>query len=157
MTTRFAGGVLPAAEANEELEQGLQALWTKTRDAVILRCAKASSSTRHWSSTMALRHETNAYIEKRAPWKLGKSTEAEGSGAPAHLAGHDGESRCVLGVALMQHVIPTTTAEDQRGPRLHPGCGLARGVGMGRAVDGQEGRGRAGVVPALPLPPKPAA
>src|SRR5512135_636759 len=32
MTTRFAGGVLPAAGPAGDLERGLQELWAKTRD-----------------------------------------------------------------------------------------------------------------------------
>jgi methionyl-tRNA synthetase len=49
--------------------------------------------------------ETNAYIEKRAPWKLGKSAEpADQQLLQTSLATMAEALR--LGVALIQHVIP---------------------------------------------------
>src|SRR4029079_16455184 len=38
MTTRFAGGVVPAPEAGDELDASLRALWEKTRDEFIPLC-----------------------------------------------------------------------------------------------------------------------
>lgn len=75
MTNRFSGGLIPAVDALEEPEKELRALWEKTRDDVIPLCEGfqfhlALERTFHFVTA------TNAYIEKRAPWKLGKSAEA---------------------------------------------------------------------------------
>jgi methionyl-tRNA synthetase len=74
MTNRFAGGVIPAAEADEEPERNLRATWDSTRDDVI---ALSEGFQFHVAleRTFAFITATNAYIEQRAPWKLGKSTE----------------------------------------------------------------------------------
>ena len=78
MTTRFAAGVVPAADpsADEDLERNLRALWAKTRDEFIPLCEGFQFHTA-LERAMIFLTETNAYIEKRAPWKLGKSTEAK--------------------------------------------------------------------------------
>ena len=76
MTTRFASGVLPAAEVEEDLERSLRDLWNKTRDEFIPLCEGFQFHTA-LERAMFFLTETNAYIEKRAPWKLGKSTEAK--------------------------------------------------------------------------------
>ena len=62
-----------AAGPAEEAEKELQALWSKTRDEVIPLCAGWQFHTA-LERTFAFVTATNAYIEKRAPWKLGKST-----------------------------------------------------------------------------------
>jgi len=54
--------------------------------------------------------ETNAYIEKRAPWKLGKSAEpADQALLRTSLATMAEALR--LAVALIQHVTPSTTVK----------------------------------------------
>ena len=63
----------PAAGPAEDSERELQALWTKTRDEVVPLCEGFQFHT-GIERTMAFVTATNAYIEKRAPWKLGKST-----------------------------------------------------------------------------------
>lgn len=71
MTGRFAGGVVPAAEASEEPERELQALWPKTRDEFL---SLSDGFQFHVALERAMQFitATNAYIEKRAPWKLAK-------------------------------------------------------------------------------------
>ncbi len=76
MTNRFAGGVIPAAETTDEFELELQRLWDKTRDEV-LGLYDGFQFHIALERTFAFVTATNAYIEKRAPWKLGKSTEAK--------------------------------------------------------------------------------
>jgi methionyl-tRNA synthetase len=76
MTNRFAGGVLPAVEVTEAPEQELRGLWTATRDEVIPLCEGFQFHTA-LERTFHFITATNAYIEKRAPWKLGKSTDAK--------------------------------------------------------------------------------
>lgn len=75
MTNRFAGAVVPEAGSSEVPEQELRALWEQTRDEVI---ALHESFQFHVAleRTFAFVTATNAYIDKLAPWKLGKSTEA---------------------------------------------------------------------------------
>ncbi|HEY0947741.1 MAG TPA: methionine--tRNA ligase [Opitutaceae bacterium] len=74
MTNRFASGVLPAAEVSDEPEKELQALWEKTRDEV-LSLNEGFQFHIALERTFAFVTATNGYIEKRAPWKLGKSAE----------------------------------------------------------------------------------
>jgi methionyl-tRNA synthetase len=59
--------------------------------------------------TMVFLTETNAYIEKRAPWKLGKSTEAKDLALLRTSLATMAEA-LRLAVAVMQHVIPTSAA-----------------------------------------------
>ncbi len=84
MTNRFAGGVIPALDADAlaasgEPERALAALWDKTRDEAV---ALHEGYQFHLAleRTLAFITATNAYIEHRAPWKLGKSA------APADTA-----------------------------------------------------------------------
>jgi methionyl-tRNA synthetase len=109
MTTRFAGGVLPAAEGGDELETSLQALWVKTRDEFIPLCEGYQFHTA-LERAMVFLTETNAYIEKRAPWKLGKSTEAKDQALLRTSLATMAEA-LRLAVALIQHVVPDTAAK----------------------------------------------
>lgn len=107
MTTRFATGIVPAAESDDDLDRSLRELWTKTRDEFITLCEGFQFHTA-LERAMFFLTETNAYIEKRAPWKLGKSTAAEDQSLlRASLATMAEALR--LGVALMLHVTPATT------------------------------------------------
>jgi methionyl-tRNA synthetase len=108
MTTRFAGGVLPAAEVEEDLEKNLRALWEKTAAEVVPLCEGFQFHTA-LERTMVFLTETNAYIEKRAPWKLGKSTEAKDLALLRTSLATMAEA-LRLAVAVMQHVIPTSAA-----------------------------------------------
>jgi methionyl-tRNA synthetase len=76
MTNRFGGGVIPAGETADEVELELQRLWDKTRDEV-LGLYEGFQFHIALERTFAFVTATNAYIEKRAPWKLGKSAEAK--------------------------------------------------------------------------------
>ncbi|HRI82386.1 MAG TPA: class I tRNA ligase family protein [Opitutaceae bacterium] len=106
MTTRFAGGVIPAAETGDDLDTGLRALWDKTRDEFIPLCEGYQFHTA-LERAMFFLTETNAYIEKRAPWKLGKSTEAKDQALLRTSLATMAEA-LRLAVALIQHVIPTS-------------------------------------------------
>lgn len=75
MTNRFAEGVVPAASALGEPETELRALWEQTRGEVI-KLWDGFQFHIALERIMAFVTATNAYVEKRAPWKLGKSTEA---------------------------------------------------------------------------------
>jgi methionyl-tRNA synthetase len=106
MTTRFAAGRIPAPGPLEDAEQELQALWAKTRDEVIPLCEGFQFHTA-LERTFVFITATNAYIEKRAPWKLGKSAaEADQALLRTSLATMAEALR--LGVALLQAVMPGT-------------------------------------------------
>ncbi|MEO6874706.1 MAG: class I tRNA ligase family protein, partial [Opitutaceae bacterium] len=107
MTTRFSAGVIPAAGPAADAEQELQALWTKTRDEVIPLCEGFQFHTA-LDKTFAFITATNAYIEKRAPWKLGKST-AEPDQALLRTSLATMAEALRLGAALVQAVMPSTT------------------------------------------------
>jgi methionyl-tRNA synthetase len=76
MTGRFAGGVVPVAEVCADAENELHALWEKTRPEA-LALAEGFQFHLALERTLTFVTATNAYIEKRAPWKLAKSTTAE--------------------------------------------------------------------------------
>jgi methionyl-tRNA synthetase len=109
MTTRFAGGVLPAAEVVEDAERELHELWAKTGVEAV---ALAENFQFHTALErgMAFVTATNAYIEKRAPWKLGKSAEAKDQALLRTSLATMAEA-LRLAVALMRHVTPSTTAK----------------------------------------------
>ena len=109
MATRFAGGVIPPAESAGELETSLQALWTKTRDEFLPLC-EGYQFHAALERAMEFLTETNAYIEKRAPWKLGKSADATDAALLRTSLATMAEA-LRLAVALIQHVVPETTTK----------------------------------------------
>ncbi|MEI6861262.1 MAG: methionine--tRNA ligase [Verrucomicrobiota bacterium] len=116
MTNRFAGGVIPAPDAQSsaaaetgEPERELRALWEKTRDETVT-LHEGYQFHLALERVMAFITATNSYVEKRAPWKLGKSA------APA-----DAVLLCTslatmaealrLGVSLLPAVMPSTVTK----------------------------------------------
>jgi len=119
MTNRFAGGLIPAADAPGEFEKELIALWVPVRDEVI---ALHEGFQFHLALERALAFitATNTYIEKRAPWKLGKSTtEADQASLRTALATMAEALR--LGVGLLAAVMPGTTEKIYRVLGHEPG------------------------------------
>ena len=76
MTNRFGGGPVPPAGLEEEPEQELKALWEKTRPEYLALCEGFQFHTALERLFLFIK-SINAYIERRAPWKLGKSAEAQ--------------------------------------------------------------------------------
>ncbi|MBL9186356.1 MAG: methionine--tRNA ligase [Opitutaceae bacterium] len=111
MTTRFAAGNVPDADAaaEDELEKNLRALWSRTRDEFIPLCEGFQFHTA-LERAMVFLTETNAYIEKRAPWKLGKSVEAKDQALLRTALATMAEA-LRLAVALIQHVTPASSAK----------------------------------------------
>jgi len=148
MTTRFAGGVVPAAETGEELERSLQDLWVKTRDEFIPLCEGFQFHTA-LERVMFFLTETNAYIEKRAPWKLGKSTDAKDQALLRTSLATMAEA-LRLAVAIIQHVTPSTTEKINAVLGYTPGANWREELVWGGRLAGAK------VAPALVLFPRPA-
>jgi len=148
MTTRFAGGAVPAAETGEELEKNLRALWEKTRDEFIPLCEGFQFHT-GLERAMVFLTETNAYIEKRAPWKLGKSTEAKDQALQRTALATMAEA-LRLAATLIQHVTPATTEKIHAALGYRPGANWRDELAWGAKLAGAQ------VAPALVLFPRPA-
>ena len=148
MTTRFSAGVVPAAEVEEELEKSLRDLWTKTRDEFIPQCEGYQFHTA-LERAMVFLTETNAYIEKRAPWKLGKSTEAKDQALLRTVLATIAEALRLV-VAAVQHVMPSTTEKINAVLGYTPGAVWRDELNWGGKLTGAK------VAGALVLFPRPA-
>ena len=134
MTTRFAGGVLPAAESEDDAERELHTLWIVTRDEAIVLGEGFQFHTAI-ERTMAFVTATNAYIEKRAPWKLGKSAAAaDQSLLRTSLATMAEALR--LAVTLLQHVVPGTTERIHAVLGYRPGADWQAELNWGATLTG---------------------
>ncbi|MDB6114077.1 MAG: metG [Lacunisphaera sp.] len=134
MTTRFAGGVLPAAEVTGDLERALHDLWTKTRDEFIPSCEGFQFHT-GLERVMFFLTETNAYIEKRAPWKLGKSADPQDQALLRTSLATMAEA-LRLAVALIQHVTPSTTRKINEVLGYTPGAAWRDELNWGTKLNG---------------------
>jgi len=74
MTQRFAGGVVPAAPAGGDIEAEVRAGWEAARAAFLPLCEGFQFHTA-LERIFTFVKSINAYIERRAPWKLGKSAD----------------------------------------------------------------------------------
>jgi methionyl-tRNA synthetase len=149
MTTRYAGGVLPAAGDAEDAERELHELWARTRDECVPLCEGFQFHTA-LERTMAFITATNAYIEKRAPWKLGKSADAQDQARLRTSLATMAEA-LRLGVALLQHVTPSTTAKINGVLGHTPGENWRDELVWGGKLNGAK------VAPSLVLFPRPVA
>lgn len=148
MTNRFASGVVPAAELAEDVEKELHALWEKTRDECIPLCEGFQFHTALERAFVFIT-ATNAYIEKRAPWKLGKSVEPRDAALLRTSLATMAEA-LRLGVALVQHVMPTTAEKINAVLGYTPGPSWRDELVWGSRLTGAK------VAEALVLFPRPA-
>jgi len=74
MTNRFAGGSVPEPQGEAEPEAEVRKLWEQTRAEYVPLFDQFQFHTALERLFIFIR-SINAYIEKRAPWKLGKSAE----------------------------------------------------------------------------------
>ena len=111
MTNRFAAATVPGAEVEEAPEADLRALWAKTREEAV---ALHESFQFHVAleRTFAFITATNAYIELRAPWKLGKSSDPKDQALLKTSLATMAEA-LRLGVTLLAAVMPGTTRKIQ--------------------------------------------
>ncbi len=147
MTTRFAAGVLPAAEVTGDLERNLEELWAKTRDEFIPLCEGYQFHTA-LERAMFFLTETNAYIEKRAPWKLGKSADPKDQALLRTSLATMAEA-LRLSATLIRHITPATTAKIQEVLGYTPGPVWRDELNWGGKLTGTK------VAPALVLFPRP--
>ncbi len=107
MTGRFAGGAIPAAGTGGEPEAELRALWeTTARDFAALfgQFQFHTGLERLFAFVRAI----NGYVEKRAPWKLGKSAEPADKALLASSLATMAEALRLASVAL-RPVMPAAT------------------------------------------------
>lgn len=153
MTARFAGGVVPAAGAPEVPEQELQALWPRTRDEFHALSEGLQFHTA-LERVMQFVTATNAYIERRAPWKLAKDASPEGQARLRTSLATIAEA-LRLGSALLWPVMPAAV------DRIRGGLGqpaLTRWEGeldWGTRLDGTT-LGQVDILFPKPAPAKPA-
>jgi methionyl-tRNA synthetase len=147
MTTRFAGGVLPAAEVTEDAERELHDLWAETRAEIVPLSENFQFHTA-LERGMAFITATNAYIEKRAPWKLGKSADPQDQALLRTSLATMAEA-LRLAVAAMSHVTPAATAKINAVLGYTPGAVWSDELAWGTRLDGAK------VAPSLVLFPRP--
>jgi methionyl-tRNA synthetase len=152
MTTRFAGGVLPAAdpiEQDRQPEDGLQRRWIERRDECITLFEQFQFHTA-LERAMSFLADVNAYIETRKPWTEGKSTArlvvAKRNTALATMA-----EGLRLAVVLIQHIMPATTERINAALGYTPGPVWREELVWGTKLSGSK------VAPALVLFPRPPA
>jgi methionyl-tRNA synthetase len=148
MTTRYTGGVLPAPEAGDDVEKHLRALWDKTRDELVPLCEGFQFHTA-LERVMVFLTETNAYVEKRAPFRLAKSSDPKDQALLRTSLATMAEA-LRLAVTAMQHVIPAA-AEKIRGV-----LGYAPGADWRVELEWSTKLTGAKVAPSLVLFPRPA-
>ncbi len=90
----------------------------------------------------------NGYIEKRAPWKLGKSAEPGRPGAPRDLARDDGRGAAAGGGRPCARSCPGAREKINGVLGYTPGRALGGGARLGRPAPRLQGRRGA-----RPLPP----
>ncbi len=123
MTTRFAAGAVPAPDAPEgddEPDRKLKVLWEKTRDECIPLCEGFQFHTA-LERAMLFLTETNAYIEQRAPWKLGKSADPKDQARLRTSLATMAEA-LRLAATLIQHVTPGATEKIHAVLGYQPGA-----------------------------------
>jgi methionyl-tRNA synthetase len=107
MVGRFAGGSVPAAGAGGEPELELRALWGRTRDEYIALFEGFQFHT-GLERMFAFVKAINAYIERRAPWKLAKSTETVDQGTLRTALASMAEALRLVAAAI-RPVMPATS------------------------------------------------
>ncbi len=109
MTNRFAAASVPAPGADSEAEAELKSLWETTR-ADYLQLFEQFQFHTGLERLFAFVRSINGYIEKRAPWKLGKSAEPADHALLATTLATLAEALRLASVAL-RPVMPGATAK----------------------------------------------
>ncbi len=152
MTNRFAGGIVPESAELEQPEKDLRALWDKTRDEVLQLC-EGFQFHLGLERTFTFITATNAYIELRAPWKLGKSAESKDQALlRTSLATMAEALRCAVG--LLTAVMPETSQKIYGVLGYQPGAVWSDELVWGNKLVGKK---VAETAILFPRPEKPAA
>jgi len=146
MTNRFAEGVVPAAGEAGEPEKELHALWDQTH-AEVIKLWDGFQFHIALERAMAFVTATNAYVEKRAPWKLGKSTEAADRALLETSLATMAES-LRLAAALLRPFIPETVEKIHAALGHTPNADWAKECEWGACLHGAK------VAPSLVLFPR---
>ncbi len=104
MTNRFADASIPSPGELGEAEKSLQQAWSQTREEVLPLFEKFQFNM-GLEKALQFVTATNAYIEQRAPWKLGKS-EAPADQALLRTSLATMAEALRLGATLLQAVTP---------------------------------------------------
>ena len=107
MTNRFAGGLVPAAGPDAEPEAEIRKLWETTAADYIPLFEQFQFHTA-LERLFAFIRSINAYVEKRAPWKLAKSAGAADKALLATSLATMAEALRLAAVAL-RPVMPGAT------------------------------------------------
>lgn len=145
MTQRYAGGVVPVAEAEEELEIDLGLLWSRTHPDFIALCQGFQFHTaleRLFQFVKAI----NGYIERRAPWKLAKSIEAADQARLRTALAFMAEGLRLAASALVP-VMPGTSDQIRSALGYAPGSDWRQELSWGRRL-GTQSPGHSGLVSA---------
>jgi methionyl-tRNA synthetase len=134
MTTRFAGGIVPAAGAPEDPERELQALWPRTRDE-FLNLSEGLQFHTALERAMQFVTATNAYIEKRAPWKLAKDMSPAGQAQLQTSLATMAEA-LRLAASLLWPVMPTVADKVRAGLGQPPLARWATELDWGATLSG---------------------
>ena len=76
MVHSYEGGIVPTAEVNESLEEGLQSQWQKSRDSMLEHFREFRFNL-GLEETFSFIRSINKYADDRTPWKLAKSNEPD--------------------------------------------------------------------------------
>ena len=132
MTNRFAGGIVPAAGAGRG-RRGASCAPSGRRPA---RDYVALFGQFQFHTALerlfAFIRSINAYVEKRAPWKLGKSAEPADQALLRTVARHDGGGAAPGDRRRCGRSCPSATEKIDGRPRLHAERDLAGGARLGR-------------------------
>lgn len=134
MAGRYAGGRLPAAAADEAPERDLRALWSSTAAKYLALSGDLQlkeSLEELWVFIRAL----NAYVEHRAPWKLGKSADPADRARLDSCLAHVGEGLRLTATCLAP-VMPSVSARLLADLGLPPAERLDRGLDWSSAGAG---------------------
>ena len=134
MANRFGGRVLPAAEVTEDPERELQELWAKTSAELIPLCEGFQFHS-GLERLFAFIKSINAYIEKRAPWKLAKSADPVDAARLRTALATMAEALRLAACAL-QPVIPGTTEKIHGVLGYVPGADWRTELAWGRRLNG---------------------
>ena len=107
MTNRFAEGLIPPAGPDQDAEREVRAQWEALRTQYVALFEQFQFHTA-LERLFTFVRSINAYVEKRAPWKLGKSSEASDRVLLATSLATITEALRVASVAL-RPVMPAAT------------------------------------------------